>query len=124
MSAIPAKDASRFEHMMRELSSELVDRDRVIAWYDAIVDFQWKRHYRARFERFTRSWLDSDDRDALRWVRSHHSSPTHARLIDRALMRLQDGTFGSAPPELTERLEQWYAGAWPCGGFGRPVADL
>lgn len=120
---VTAGDAGRFEHMMRELSAELVDRDRVIAWYDAIVDFQWERHYRARFERFTRAWLDDGDLDALRWVRSHHSSPTHARLIDRALMRIQNGTFGTAAPELTERLEQWYAGRWPCGAFGRAVAD-
>lgn len=117
------EDADRFAHMMRELSAELVDRDRVIAWYDAIVEFQWERHYRARFERFTRAWLDDGDRDALRWVRSHHSSPTHARLIDRALMRIQNGTFGTAPAELTDRLEEWYAGRWPCGAFGRAVAD-
>lgn len=120
---VSTDDAGRFKHMMRELSAELVDRDRVIAWYDAIVDFQWERHYRARFERFTRAWLDDGDHDALRWVRSHHSSPTHARLIDRALMRIQNGTFGTAPPDLTDRLERWYAGLWPCGAFGRSVAD-
>jgi poly-gamma-glutamate synthesis protein (capsule biosynthesis protein) len=112
----------RFAHMMRELSAELTDRDRVIAWYDTIVDFQWERHYRARFESFTDKWFKGDV-DALRWVRSHHSSPTHARLIDRALMRIQNGTIGSAPEELTSRLEQWYAGAWPCGGFGQTVPD-
>lgn len=118
-----APDAiDRFAHMMHELSAELTDRDRVIAWYDTIVDFQWERHYRARFESFTRKWFEGDV-DALRWVRSHHSSPTHARLIDRALMRVQDRTMGTAPAELTARLEQWYAGTWPCGGFGRSVPD-
>jgi poly-gamma-glutamate synthesis protein (capsule biosynthesis protein) len=115
-------EIERFAHMMRELSAELTDRERMIAWYDTIVEFQWERHYRERFEGFTRKWLDGD-LDALRWVRSHHSSPTHSRLIDRALMRIQDGSFGGAPVELTERLEHWYAGTWPCEGFGETVQD-
>ncbi len=120
--AIPRFDLDRFCRFMSELSGDLHDPARVEAWFDAVVDFQWTKHYAGRFQRFTEKFFEGDV-DALRWVRSHHRSPTHYELIDRALMRIQHDLLGTSDPELRARLTAWYDGTWPCGGFGSPIAD-
>jgi hypothetical protein len=107
---------------MNGLREDLHHRQRVSDWFDAVVDFQWSKHYRARYENFTRRMLAGED-GALRFARTHHRSYAHRTLIDRALERHQEGTFGKADPALMRRLEAWYAGTWPCGALGRPVAD-
>ncbi len=119
---VPTEDLDRFCHFIRELSRDLQDPSRVEAWFDAVVDYQWEKHYAGRFQRFTEQFF-AGDIEALRWVRSHHRSPTHYELVDRALMRMQHGLFGTSDPELRERLSSWYEGTWPCAGFGTPIAD-
>lgn len=120
--AVPKNDLERFRHFMSELSADLHDPARVEAWFDAIVDFQWTTQYAGRFQRFTESFFEGDH-EALRWVRSHHRSPTHYELVDRALMRIQHDLLGSSDPQLRTRLSAWYDGSWPCPGFGTPIAD-
>lgn len=120
--AVKDGELARFSHFLSELSADLHDPARVEAWFDAVVDFQWTRHYGARFQRFTEKFFEGDT-EALRWVRSHHRSPTHFELVDRALMRIQHDLLGTSDPELRERLSAWYDGSWPCGGFGTPIAD-
>ena len=111
-----------FVVFMRELSADLNDRKRVAEWFDAVVDFQWERHYRDRFATFTRRMLDGDD-DAVRFVRNHHHSPAHMTLIDRALERIQHGTAGNADAAIRQKLDDWFEGRWPCGALGRPIGD-
>lgn len=108
--------------LIRTLSSELKDRRNIAEWFDAVVDFQWTKHYRGRYETFTSRMLEGDQ-EAIRFVRNHHHSMAHMTLVDRALERQQQALTGTVDPAIKQKLRQWYEGLWPCGALGRPVAD-
>lgn len=120
--ALTTNDARRAAQFLNALSEPLAERERVAAWFDAVVAFQWSRHYRERFIRFNRlAW--EGDVEGLRFARSHHRSNAHRTLIDHALARAQAGCGDAADPRILRKLEAWYAGDWPARPFGRPIAD-
>ncbi|MGC9454995.1 MAG: CapA family protein [Phycisphaerae bacterium] len=113
LSKLPPEPLRRFVTMLEAINEPLASRSAVKDWFDAVADHQWEHGYRERLEVLTRR-MCSGDLEAMRHARSHHRSPAHTSIIDRAIERRLYGLTGSAPPEIVNRLKGWYAGTWPC----------
>lgn len=119
--ALAQTELDDYKVMLEAISEPLLDRQAIHDWFDAIVDLHWTANWHPRLEGLTPK-LCAGDVIGLRHGRSHHRSFTHATLIDRAIERQLTGTFGSAKPELREKLDAWFAGTWPCPSFGKRLA--
>lgn len=113
LSKLPTEPLRRFVTLLDAMSEPLTSRPAVKDWFDAVVDHQWEHGYRERLEVLTRK-MCAGDVEGYRHARSHHRSPAHMSIIDRAIERRLHGLTGSAPPEIVRRLKGWYAGTWPC----------
>lgn len=112
LAALQGNELALFNTVLCQLSRPLASRHEVVAWFDAAVEHFWEHEWRHRLAGLTPKML-ADDHDGLRHGRSHFRSPAHLSLIDRAVQRKLDGSFGKTEASLRQALTGWFAGTWP-----------